>query len=124
LKTAVKIIQYLLGIYFVFVGVLHFLLPEGLPAPMAWMYDLSPGLHWFSGIAEIAAGLTLLLAGSVDRLKPLVPFASSGLVLLMIGASVWHFGRGETSNIAQNIVLIVVAGFVTYGRWWIAPYEK
>ncbi|MBN2500382.1 MAG: hypothetical protein JXB38_06400 [Anaerolineales bacterium] len=47
------VLQVLLGFYFVFVGVTHFIIPPGLPAPMAWMYELSPALHVFSGAAEI-----------------------------------------------------------------------
>jgi uncharacterized membrane protein len=124
MKTAVTAVQYLLGIFFLFSGVNHFLLPDGLPAMMAWMYDLSPALHWFSGSAEILASLTFLLAGRVDRLKSLVPYAAVGLVLAMVGAAVWHFDRGETSNIAQNTVLGLLSAFVAYGRLRIAPYKK
>ena len=124
MKTAITLVQYFLGIFFLFSGVTHFLLPDGLPAMMAWMYDLPPALHWFSGTAEILAALTFLLAGRVDRLKPLVPFAAVGLVLAMVGASVWHSGRAETANIAQNAVWGVLSAFVAYGRWWIAPYNK
>lgn len=124
MKVVVKLIQYLLGIYFLFVGVLHFLLPEGMPAPMIWMYDLSPNLHWFSGTAEIAASLTLLLGGHIKALKALVPYAATGLLLLMVGAIVWHSGRGETSNMIQNAVFALAAAFVAYGRWRIVPYEK
>jgi uncharacterized membrane protein len=118
------LLAHALGIFFLFSGVNHFLLPDGLPAMMAWMYDLSPALHWFSGSAEILASLTFLLAGRVDRLKSLVPYAAVGLVLAMVGAAVWHFDRGETSNIAQNTVLGLLSAFVAYGRLRIAPYKK
>ncbi len=91
---------------------------------MTWMYDLAPLQHWLSGSAEILAAGTLLLAGRVDRLKSLVPFASAGLVLVMILAALWHSLRGEDSNVTQNIVLGLAAGFVSYGRWWISPYQE
>lgn len=61
------VLQVLLGVYFLIVGVIHFIVPPGLPAPMSWMYDLSPGLHWFSGTAEILAGLGLILPGLFRR---------------------------------------------------------
>ena len=50
------VLQVLLGVYFLFVGVNHFIVPPGLPAQMSWMYEISPGMHYFSGIAEILGG--------------------------------------------------------------------
>ena len=53
------VLQVLLGVFFLFNGIEHFTLPPGLPAQMAWMYDLPGGLHLFSGTAEIL-GLSLI----------------------------------------------------------------
>ena len=55
------VLQVLLGVYFVAIGAMHFILPPGLPAMMGWMYELSPTLHAISGIAEILGGLGLIL---------------------------------------------------------------
>ncbi|MCS7287432.1 MAG: DoxX family protein, partial [Anaerolineae bacterium] len=57
------VLQILLGLYFFFTGLVHFIVPPGLPAPMAWMYELPPALHYLSGTAEILAGLGLILPG-------------------------------------------------------------
>jgi len=66
---------------------------------MAWMYELSPGLHYFSGSVEILAALGLNLPG-LTRIQPrLTPLAALGLVLVMLGAAAWHVGRGETARI-------------------------
>ena len=68
------VLQWLLGIYFVVVGVMHFVVPEGLPAQMEWMYDLPTWLHVVSGTAEIAGGIGLVapqLAGIRRELTPL-----------------------------------------------------
>lgn len=114
-------LQILLGLYFVAVGVMHFIVPPGLPAPMSWMYELSTGLHFFSGTAEILGGLGLILPG-LTRIQPrLTPLAAAGLVLVMIGASVYHIQRGEFSNIGFNAVLALLAGFVAFGRWRLKP---
>jgi hypothetical protein len=45
MNIALWILQVLLGVYFFFIGVMHFIIPPGLPAPMSWMYALSPTLH-------------------------------------------------------------------------------
>ena len=115
------IMQVILGIYFVFVGVTHFTVPPGLPGPMSWMYELSPGLHYFSGAAEILGGLGLILPGLTKIQTRLTPLAGAGLVLVMIGAMVWHMQRGEAVNIVLNLVLAILVGFVAYGRWRLRP---
>jgi len=115
------ILQILLGVYFALIGVLHFIVPAGLPVQMAWMYDLSPTLHYISGTAEILGGLGLILPG-VTRIKTwLTPLAALGLTIVMILATIYHLQRGETMNIGFNVVLAALSAFVAYGRWKIAP---
>lgn len=117
------ILQVLLALYFLLTGVIHFLLPPGLPAAMSWMYDLPPALHYFSGTAEILGGLGLILPSALRIMPKLTPLAAAGLALIMVGAAVWHFPRGEMLNIGSNIVLMILAGFVAYGRWRLSPIE-
>ena len=115
------ILQIILGVYFTLIGIMHFIVPPGLPAPMAWMYELSPTLHWISGAAEILGGLGLILP-SVTRIKTwLTPLAGLGLSVVMILAVFYHLPRGEMMNITTNIVLAALTAFVAYGRWKIAP---
>ena len=115
------ILQILLGIYFTLIGVMHFIVPPGLPAQMAWMYDLPTWLHYVSGIAEILGGLGLILP-AVTRIRTnLVPLAALGLTLVMIGAVIYHVGRGEYQNIALNLLLAAILAFVAYGRWKLKP---
>ncbi|MBK5267690.1 MAG: DoxX family protein [Acidimicrobiia bacterium] len=117
-------LQWFLGIFFTFTGVLHFVVPEGLPAAMGWMYELSDGLHLVTGVAEILGGIGLLLP-ALTKIKPiLTSLAADGLVLLMVGAIIWHAGRGETQNIIQNTVLAGLLGFIAYGRWKLEPLPE
>ena len=116
--------QVLFGIYFTVYGAIHFVVPPGLPAGMGWMYDLSPGLHVFSGTAEALGGLGLILPGIAKIHTRLTPLAGAGLVLLMIGAIVWHLQRGEFQNIGLNLVLVVAAAFIAYGRWKLRPLRS
>jgi uncharacterized membrane protein YphA (DoxX/SURF4 family) len=115
------VLQILMGVYFLLVGVNHFIVPPGLPEMMSWMYELSPTLHIFSGLAEILGGLGLILPAATKIQTRLTPLAGSGLVLVMIGAIVWHIQRGEFSNIMVNIILAIFAGFIAYGRWRLSP---
>ena len=117
------VLQVLLGISFFVPGIVHFIVPPGLPAPMAWMYELSPGLHYFSGMAEILAGLGLILPGITRIQTRLTPLAALGLVFVMVGAAIWHVMRGEFENIVMNIILMGLAAFVAYGRWKLSPLK-
>lgn len=124
MNVVLWILQIVLGVYFFVTGVVHFLVPPGLPEPMAWMYELPPVLHWLSGLAEILAGLGLVLPGLTRIQTRLTPLAAAGLVLVMLGAAIWHIGRGEYPNIGMNILLGVLAGFVAYGRWRLHPLPE
>ena len=117
------ILQVLMGVYFVGVGVTHFIIPPGLPAQMSWMYELTPALHWFSGTAEILGGLGLILPGLAKIQTRLTHLAAAGLVLVMLGATVYHLQRGEFQNIAFNVVLALILGFIAYGRWRLKPLK-
>lgn len=121
MNQALWAVQVLLGISFVGVGLMHFIVPPGLPAPMAWMYDLPTGLHMVSGTAEILGGLGLILPGVTRIMTWLTPVAALGLVGVMALAIVFHLGRGELQNVAFNVVLGALAAFVAYGRWRLHP---
>jgi uncharacterized membrane protein len=121
----IKLLQFaaVVGLYFIAIGAMHFILPEGLPAQMSWMYELDDTLHMITGVAEILGGLGLILP-SVTRVAPwLTPLAAIGLMVVMVGAVVWHVGREETVNVALNVVNLIVLGYLAYGRWRLAPIE-
>lgn len=115
------VLQVLLGIQFVAIGILHFIVPEGLPATLEWMYDLSDTLHVVSGVAEILGGLGLILPAATRIMPQLTVLAAAGLVLVMVGAVVYHVGRGEMVNVVGNVVLGGLTAYVGYGRWRRAP---
>ena len=117
------ILQWILGLYFIYVGVMHFIVPDGLPEMMGWMYELSDTLHWVSGAAEILGGLGLILPGLTKIQPQLTAWAAGGLMVVMAGALIWHANRGETQSIAFNVVLFVILGYIAYGRAKLAPYE-
>ena len=117
------ILQILFGVYFVLIGIAHFIIPPNLPAPMQWMYELPMWLHVFSGSAEILGGLGLILPGVTRIQTRLTPLAAAGLTLVMIGAMVYHFPRGEVQNIITNLILAAIMAFIAYGRWKLSPLK-
>lgn len=117
------VLQIVFGLFFIFVGVQHFVLPPNLPAMMSWMYELPAGLHVVSGILEILGGLGLILPGLFRVQTRLTPLAALGLVFVMFGAAFWHITRGEFQNVVQNLVVAALLGFVAYGRWKLSPLK-
>lgn len=115
------ILQILFGLYFIAVGVMHFIVPPGLPEMMSWMYDLAPWLHWVSGAAEIAGGLGLILPGLFRIQTRLVPLAALGLATVMVLAAGYHILRGEYANIVSNLVVAAIMIFIYYGRSRLHP---
>jgi uncharacterized membrane protein YphA (DoxX/SURF4 family) len=49
----------------------------------------------------------------------LTPLAAAGLALTMIGATLTHLRRGEYETILVIAVLMVLALFVAYGRFFV-----
>ena len=114
-------LQLIFGVYFVVIGATHFILPEGLPAQMAWMYELSPTLHVVSGTAEILGGLGLILPGLTGIQTRLTPYTAIGLATVMVLACGWHIQRGEWQNVPGNVVPALVMAFIAYGRLRLRP---
>ena len=116
-------LQWLFGVYFVSIGVLHFIVPPGLPEAMSWMYDLSPTLHLVSGTLEILGGLGLLLPALTKRAVFLVPLAALGLAGVMMAAMIWHIQHGTFLQTGPgNIIIALIMVFVAWGRWKLRPH--
>jgi uncharacterized membrane protein len=116
-NRALWIVQGGLGVFFVGFGIAHFVVPEGLPEYAAWMYDMSTPLHLAAGTAEILGGLGLIVPAATRILPALTPIAAVGLIVVMLGAVVFHLGREEYVNVVGNVALAVVLAFVAWGRW-------
>lgn len=118
------ILQILFALFFGFNGITHLNVPPDLPERIAWMYDLPPGLHYFSGTVELLAALGLVLPGLIRIQTRLIPLAALGLVIVMLGAAVWHIPRNEAANVIMNLVIAGLMGFVAYGRWRLRPIKN
>jgi putative oxidoreductase len=75
----------------------------------------------FIGTAELLGAIGLILP-ALTRIAPvLTPAAASGLVVVMLSAIVFHATRKEYRQIGGNILLLLLAAFVVYGRLALAP---
>jgi uncharacterized membrane protein YphA (DoxX/SURF4 family) len=115
------IVQVVLALVFVFAGGMKLVLPlEQLAGPVT----LPGPLLRFIGLAELLGGVGLILPAAL-RIRPgLTPLAAAGLVVIMIGATVITLGAGEFSGALISIVVGLLAAFVAYGRWRLAPIHR
>lgn len=124
MHVAAWILQVLLALNFIVIGVMHFVLPDGLPDQAAWMYDLPTWMHYVMGTLEILGGLGLVLPALTRIRTWLTPLAAGGLAVLMASAAIWHVSRGEFQNVPANVVLLVLLVFVGYTRWRKVPISS
>lgn len=88
---------------------------------MKYVLEMPAGLRFFAGITEGLAGVALVFAPLIHSLAWLAPLAAAGLVLLMVGAIVFHIRRREYPNIGFNAVLGLLAAVIAWGRF--GPYH-
>ena len=80
--------------------------------------------RWFTlflGVAEVAAGIGLVVPG-VTRIKPVFMLAAAlGVVIVLVAATIYHVMRSEMSSAGITAVLLVMASVVAHGRLRLAP---
>jgi uncharacterized membrane protein YphA (DoxX/SURF4 family) len=118
MNVVLWIVAGLLALAFVAAGLTKLTQPkEKLAATMGWVEDFSPASVKGIGAVEVLAAIGLILPAALGVVPVLVPLAALGLVALMAGAAVTHARRKETPMIAINLVLLVLAVVVAWGRF-------
>jgi uncharacterized membrane protein YphA (DoxX/SURF4 family) len=88
---------------------------------MGWAEDFSAGTIKLIGTLEILGAIGLILPALLDIVPVFVPLAALGLVLLMASAIVVHSRRKEPQAVGINVVLLLLAAVVVWGRF--GPYS-
>ena len=121
MNYALWTVQALLAALFLFAGGMKLVLPlDKLAGPV----NLPGALIRFIGVVEVLGALGLILPAAL-RIKPwLTPLAAAGLVSVMIGAVVITLIGGDPFAAGISLVVGLLAAFVAYGRWRIAPIRE
>jgi len=93
------------------------------PPEIAVLMDASMP-RWFQlflGVAEVAAGVGLILPGLTRIMPWLIVWAAGGIMIVMVAATGWHLVRAEYSSAGITLVLLVMATFVAYMRHRVRP---
>jgi len=118
MNIALWIVQGLLAALFLWAGGFKLVAPvEEMTKQMPL-----PGLFLrFIALCEVLGALGLILPGLL-RIRPgLTPLAAAGLAIIMIGATVVTLMTGDIAMALIPLVVGILAAFVAYGRWRLAP---
>jgi uncharacterized membrane protein YphA (DoxX/SURF4 family) len=120
MNIALWIVQGLLAAIFLFAGGMKLVMPieemmKQMPIPLpGWFVQ-------FTGIVEVLGAIGLILPWLL-RIRPgLTPLAAAGLVIVMIGATVYTLAAGDFATAPIPLVVGILAVFVAYGRWRLTP---
>lgn len=125
MNVALWIIQVLLALLFLFAGGTKLVLPIETLTSMGSPNQIHlPGfLIRFIGVCEVLGAIGLILPGLLRTRPRLTPLAAAGLVIIMIGATVLTFVADGLAMALPPLVVGLLAAFVAYGRWRLAPHR-
>jgi len=120
MNMALWIAQALLAAIFLFAGGMKLVVPieemtKQMPIPLSgWFLR-------FTGIVEVLGAIGVILPWLL-RIRPaLTPLAAAGLVIVMIGATVYTLAAGDFASAPIPLVVGILAAFVAYGRRRLTP---
>ena len=120
MNIALWIVQTLLALLFLFAGGMKLVTP--MEEMMKQMPISLPG--WFvlfTGVVEVLGAIGVMLPWLL-RIQPgLTPLAAVGLVIIMIGATVYTLAAGDVASALIPLLVGSLAAFVAYGRWRLTP---
>ena len=89
---------------------------------MDWAVDVTPTNMKLIGMVEVLAAFGLILPILLGIFPILTPIAAIGVIFTMLGALSLHIKRGDNpSTFVPNIVILLIAAFVAYGRFILIP---
>ena len=119
MNVVLWIVAIVLAVAFLASGLMKLAQPRQkiVESGMGWAGDFSDGAVKAIGALEVLGALGLILPAVFDVATVLVPIAAVGLALVMAGAAIVHLRRKETQMVVVNVVLILLAVFVAWGRF-------
>jgi len=123
MNVVLWIVAGLLAAAFLGAGIMKVSQPKAQLATkgLGWTEDYSDGAVKAIGALEILAAIGLILPAVLDIAPIFVPLAALGLVIIMAGAVIVHARRKESQVIPVNLLLLVLAAVVVWGRF--GPYS-
>jgi uncharacterized membrane protein YraQ (UPF0718 family) len=121
MNVTLWIAQILLAVGFGMAGVVTSTMPEEKLQKNMGAAQISLGTVRFTAAAEIAGALGMILPPASGIATWLTPLAGVGLAVIMVLAAIMHARHKEWNTIVINVVLLIVAVLVAWGRF--GPYS-
>jgi hypothetical protein len=121
MNIVVWILQVLVALMFLAHASLMFSLGSPKVRQMPYILAIPTPFRRALGIAEALGAVGLILPPLTHIWPWLVPGAATALVIHMISAVAFHVRRRENQNVVLNLVLLVLAAVVAYGRFVVVP---
>jgi uncharacterized membrane protein YphA (DoxX/SURF4 family) len=117
MNIVIWVIQGILAIMFIISGVMKTTQPkEKLVQKLPWVKDFSIQTVRFIGISELLGAIGVIIPYLTGIYPILTPIAAIGISIIMISASIYHYGKKEYKEIAFNFVLFALAIITAYSR--------
>ena len=122
MNIVIWIVQILLALGFGMAGIMKLTQPrEKLVERMGFVNDFPQNIVRLIGLLEVLGAVGVILPALTGILPWLAPVAAGGLILVMVGAMLTHIRRHEYSSIGVNVILLLLAVVVVYGRFVAVP---
>jgi predicted branched-subunit amino acid permease len=86
------------------------------------MGSLAPLLHTFVAGLALLGSLGLVLPGVLSLPSALTPLAAAIAALFLLASMPFHLRTRDKPNLFVSVILALLAVFVAYGRWALAPF--
>ncbi|WP_339306428.1 DoxX family protein [Paenibacillus sp. FSL R5-0519] len=110
------IVQIILAAGFVYSGWMKTIRIESSKKMWAWVDDVPKSLVVLIGIAELIGSLGLVLPWALNIAPLLTPIAGMALAAVAFLGMLFHIRRSEYRELGVNILFMVLALIVTFGR--------
>ena len=114
------VVQAFLALFFLYGGAIKLVPPDSLPGAALMAVLLSPLPQWivdFIGITEVLGAFGLILPVRLGILPILTPIAAVGLIIEMIGATIFVVLFYGIAPAAFSVVTGLLLAFVASGCW-------
>jgi uncharacterized membrane protein YphA (DoxX/SURF4 family) len=122
MNVVIWIVQGLLAAMFLVSGGSKLVTPEPkLKERMTWIDSYPKNSARYIGTVEVLAAIGLILPAATKIAPVLTPLAATGLVIVMVGATITHLRLNEAKATPITIVLALLSLFVAITRF--GPYS-
>ena len=117
-------LQIVLALKFVSVTISHGLRPDETKMERGTQRfgNLARPLLILIAVGAFLGGVGVILPAATGFLPWLTGWTAALLALMMVFAAGFHIACRESPKIWVSVILCVLAAFVAYGRWVIAPF--